>query len=127
MKKALVLFAHGSRNSQWRQPFDALVQRLEQRMLGVRVALSFLELQEPSLESVVADCVAAGVTYIRIAPIFFGVGKHVREDLPHMVEQLRAAHPAVTLDVSATLGEDDAMLDAIAGRLVDRFDITNLV
>jgi sirohydrochlorin ferrochelatase len=33
------------------------------------------------------------VRELTIVPMFLGVGRHAREDLPELVKQLRAAHP----------------------------------
>lgn len=36
------------------------------------------------------DCAEQGIHHIRIVPLFFGVGKHVAEDLQGLVEAIRA-------------------------------------
>lgn len=115
--RALVLFAHGSRNTQWRKPFDELAEVLRQQQNGL-VELAFLELQPPTLSEVVVQLVEQGCGDIRIAPVFFGIGKHVRVDLPQMVALLQAKYPHVRLKVLPTIGEYPAVLQAIAQQLV---------
>jgi sirohydrochlorin cobaltochelatase len=57
--------------------------------------------------------VAQGVTAITVVPVFFGQGGHIRRDLPELIAQCQAAHPAVTIDCATAVGEDDGVLDAI--------------
>ena len=42
---------------------------------------------------------------MRVFPLFLGVGKHAREDLPLLVEQIRAAHPDVGIELLPAAGE----------------------
>ena len=47
-------------------------------------------------------------------PLFLGAGGHVRKDLPALVEALRARAPGVALQLHAAIGENDAVIDAMA-------------
>jgi sirohydrochlorin cobaltochelatase len=111
---AVILFAHGSREPAWSDPFERLAQRLRERRPATRVALAYLEIMRPALDEAVASLVAAGATEIVVAPIFLAPGGHVRRDLPQMIDALRARYPAVALRVLPTVGEAEPMLDAIA-------------
>jgi len=114
MTTAVVLFAHGSREPAWSEPFERLAQRLRERRPTTRVALAYLEIMRPALDEAVASLVAAGASEIVVAPLFLAPGGHVRRDLPQMIDALRARHPAVALRVLPTVGEAEPMLDAIA-------------
>ena len=46
-----------------------------------------------------------GAHQIRVFPIFFGVGKHAREDLPLLVGQIRINHPDIQVELLPTAGE----------------------
>jgi sirohydrochlorin cobaltochelatase len=49
--------------------------------------------------------------------MFLGTGKHAREDLPQLLAQLQAAHPAVRFTLRTAIGEDPritALMAAIA-------------
>ncbi len=46
-----------------------------------------------------------GARQIRVFPIFFGVGKHAREDLPLLVGQIRTSHPDIQVELLPTAGE----------------------
>ena len=58
--------------------------------------------------------VAAGARQLRVFPLFFGVGKHAREDLPLLLAQLRAAHPDVAIELLPAAGEDDRLTALMA-------------
>ncbi len=78
------------------------------------MSLAFLELMTPDLSSAVAALVAGGERAVQIVPVFLGQGGHVREDLPRIVEDVRGRHPHVDIRLALAVGEDDAVLDAIA-------------
>lgn len=42
---------------------------------------------------------------MRVFPLFFGVGKHAREDLPLLIDQIKAAHPGVVIELLPAAGE----------------------
>ena len=111
---AIVLFAHGSRDPAWQRPMLAVAQRIRDQAPHAWVACAYLELTEPSLTQTVAQAVEAGHVHIRVVPMFLGVGKHVREDLPLLMAQLQAQHPQVLFDLQAAVGEQSAVLDALA-------------
>ncbi len=113
-KKALVLFAHGARDPRWAQPFQKLQQRAQAQLPDAEVVLAFLELMEPRLPAVVTELAGKGVEQVSVVPVFLGQGGHVLRDLPPMIDELRAAYPSLQINVSKAVGEDAAVLDAIA-------------
>lgn len=110
----IILLGHGSRDPQWRAPLDAVADRIRARHPGAMVTVAFLELSAPSLQGAMADLAARGVQRLRVLPVFFGMGKHAREDLPAEVQQLRQAHPELQIEVLPSIGEHPAVLDLLA-------------
>ena len=47
-------------------------------------------------------------------PVFLGQGGHVRSDLPRLIESLRQRHPMLAIGASPAVGEDDAVIEALA-------------
>ena len=112
MTTAIILFAHGSRDPLWRLPIEAVATEIRRRHPAALVSCAYLELCLPSLPQAADDMVRAGATHIRVFPLFQGVGKHAREDLPLIVEEIRCKHPQVRLELLATAGES-AQLTAL--------------
>jgi sirohydrochlorin cobaltochelatase len=111
---AVVLFAHGSRDARWRAPVEAVAQRMSARRPEVPVACAYLELVEPDLPTAAGRLIAGGVQALRVVPLFLGMGKHVREDLPQLIDALRAAHPQVSFSLTPAVGETTEVIDLLA-------------
>jgi sirohydrochlorin cobaltochelatase len=109
----LVLYVHGARDPRWAQPFHRLREKVAARAPRSRVVVAFLEHLEPSLAQATAAMAAEGVTRIRVVPLFFGRGGHLREDFPRQLAAARAAAPAIEFDVTEAAGENEAVLDAL--------------
>lgn len=113
-KSAIVLFAHGARDSQWAEPFRKMQSMVREKKPGVPVELAFLELMQPSLDEAIADLAARGIKNISVIPLFMAQGGHLKQDLPRKLEQIRRHHPAISFRISAPIGEAQAILAAIA-------------
>ncbi len=108
----LILFAHGARDPRWREPFERVREEAAARHAGP-VVLAFLELMSPTLQEAAHDLAAAGVTRATVVPLFLGVGRHLREDLPGLVAQARDAS-GLELRVVPAAGEDPEVVSALA-------------
>lgn len=112
--QGVIVFAHGSRDPLWRQPVEQIAQAIGNRQAGVVARCAYLELCEPSLTAVAAELAAQGVTTIRVLPLFFGMGKHAREDLPQLMANLRQTYPHITFLLLPTAGENPQLLRVLA-------------
>ena len=116
--QALILFAHGSSNPTWREPFDDIARKVQTLLAkqgqAVAVQLAFLELMSPSVDQAIHDLTQQGVRDIRIVPLFFGVGKHIAEDLRNIIDAAQMAHPDVVIQIMPALGQSDWMRQAMA-------------
>lgn len=110
----VIVFAHGSRDPLWRQPVEAVARRIAQADPQARVACAYLELSEPDLPSAAAALIDSGATRLRVLPLFFGMGKHAREDLPVLMQQLAAQHPGVHCECLPAAGEDPRLAELLA-------------
>ncbi len=115
---AIILFAHGARDPEWAQPFKKIKRVLEAKRPGAVVELAFLEFMAPSLADAVTKLASGGHQSITIAPLFMAQGGHLKNDLPNILEALRAEHRDTEITLLPAVGDVDAILDAIAGWLV---------
>lgn len=111
---AIVLFSHGSRDPLWRAPLEAVERCIRHNEPGRLVQSAYLELCTPSLPEAVADLVQQGAKSVRVVPMFLGTGKHAREDLPHLLDQLRQQHPNVTITAQPAIGENPRLTALMA-------------
>jgi len=114
MTRAVVLFGHGSRDPAWRLPIEAVAERLRKRSPELAVRCAYLELTTPDLPDTTAELAAAGVTAVRVVPMFLGVGRHAREDLPKIVATLREQYPGLAFELQPAVGENPRLLDLLA-------------
>ena len=112
--RAIVFFAHGSRDPLWQAPMHAIAERAQTLDPARIVRLAYLELCTPSLPDVVAQLANSGVAECAIMPLFLGMGRHAREDLPALLDQLRSAHPGMKFDLLPALGEDSRLIELAA-------------
>ena len=112
--RGIVLFAHGSRDPLWRAPIEAVAAQIRARQPETPVLCAYLEMCPPTLSDAASNLIAAGARQLRVFPLFFGVGKHAREDLPLLLAQLRAAHPDVAIELLPAAGEDDRLTALMA-------------
>ncbi|WP_396437094.1 sirohydrochlorin chelatase [Limnohabitans sp.] len=110
----VVLFGHGSRDPLWRLPIDAVAERMRAQQPCLPVAVAFLELTAPDLSHTVEVLMKQGVARVRIVPMFLGVGRHAREDLPELVQGLTEAYPQMSFELLPAIGEHPAMTALMA-------------
>ncbi len=111
---AIILFAHGSRDPLWHKPIQAVAERIAQRSPDTTVRCAYLELTEPDLPHVASALVAEGATSLCVVPMFLGVGRHAREDLPELIHVLKSEHPSISISCQPAVGEQEALLDLLA-------------
>ena len=112
--RAIILFAHGSSNPTWREPFDAIAQQVRTLAPDARVELAFLEIMSPNVHEVVRECAQVGIQNIRIVPLFFGVGKHIAEDLRDLVAAVQTEFPEIQIEIAPAVGQSEAVREAMA-------------
>jgi sirohydrochlorin cobaltochelatase len=111
---ALVFLAHGSRDPLWRGPVEAIAERVRQIDPNCLVRCAYLELTEPDLASCVAELAKLGVDAVTVVPLFLGLGKHAREDIPQITGTMRDRYPMIAFTLRPAIGEDARFVDMIA-------------
>lgn len=120
-QRGILLFGHGARDERWKEPFIRLQSLLQASEPTARVEMAFLEYMVPSLSEAVDAMVSQGVGEILVVPVFLGQGGHAHKDIPALLAACRRKHPALLLRDAPTIGEDLAVLQAIANYCRQQF------
>ncbi|MDQ0035998.1 sirohydrochlorin cobaltochelatase [Variovorax boronicumulans] len=112
--RGIVLLAHGSRDERWREPIEAVAARVLKDDPAAHVVCAYMELATPDLHSAAAGLIADGAAAIRVVPLFLGMGKHAREDLPLQLDALRKAWPQVDFSLARIVGEEPELVELLA-------------
>ena len=110
----ILMFAHGARDARWAEPFMRVADRVRAAAPDVPVELAYLEFMTPDLREAVRRLAARGVRRIRVVPLFFGPGGHLRTDVPRLIAEEMATHPGLVIELAPAAGEDPGVADAIA-------------
>ncbi len=104
--RPLVLAAHGTRDPRGQATITELSEMVACRVPGVEVRLGWVDVIEPTLESVIVDDAV-------LVPVFLGTGYHVQVDVP------QAAVLAGNVITTAALGPAPQVLTAVRERLLE--------
>jgi sirohydrochlorin cobaltochelatase len=112
MRQGILLFAHGSPDPQWSEPFRDILARVRNAAPETRAELAFLDV-EPGFDAGVDALAESGASHIQVVPLFLARGGHLRRDLPRLVAaaRQRTGLPITTADC---LGESEDMRNAMA-------------
>jgi len=115
---AHILLAHGSRDPQWSAAIQAVAARIRLLDPAAQVRCAYLESVQPDLPAAVDELIAEGAQTIAVWPMFLGLGRHVRTDLPRLIAaaqtQAQARNPDVTVTLQPAIAEHAPVLDAMA-------------
>jgi sirohydrochlorin cobaltochelatase len=120
--RGIVLFAHGARDPQWAEPFARVRERIRAARPEYPIELAFLEMTPPTLEEAIAGVIGEGALTVTVFPLFMAQGGHLRNDLPRILDAIRAAHPRIPISLEPPIGEVPEILEAIAGWILARAD-----
>lgn len=112
----LIVFAHGSRVSAANDAVRS-VAREAARRAGIPVyETAFLELADPTLGEAVTHLAARGIRRILVTPYFLTMGRHLTEDLPRLLAEMRAKHPDLSIEASPPLDGHPDLAGILASR-----------
>ncbi|UCD24934.1 MAG: CbiX/SirB N-terminal domain-containing protein [Gemmatimonadota bacterium] len=100
----LILVAHGSPNPSWRASVERMSQLVGERAGDVPVRLAYMECTPPTLMEIATEAVEAGVTRIRVLPLFLADEGHVERNVKPLVDEVRTAHGTLAIELLPSLG-----------------------
>lgn len=106
----IILLAHGSSDKRWCETFEQLAEPTLSSVENARVA--YMELAEPSMDTIIKEGMAEGSTHFTIVPLFLAAGRHLRKDVPAMIEELEKSYGA-TIHLAPPIGENPLLGQAI--------------
>jgi sirohydrochlorin cobaltochelatase len=118
--RGIVLFAHGARDPGWARPFEEIRERVRASRPEYPIELAYLELMAPTLEEAIDSLAAQGASAITVFPLFMAQGGHLKQDLPRILEAIRAGRPHLPIALETAIGEVPEILDAIAAFILAR-------
>ena len=112
----LVLLSHGSKDPSWRHSAEQLLALVRAAHPNAAVDSAYLDWCEPNLADVLQRLHQQhpALGHITIWPLLFGVGKHARDDIPALVEQLAPLYPHTRLQIAPAMGEDARVMQLLA-------------
>ncbi len=122
--KAVLLISHGSHFPQTEQEVSAFVERLKQQSDIPIVEYAFLEITQPSISEGIDICVEKGATEVVILLNFLNAGKHVDEDIPHIVDEARNKHSDVKFTVTQPVGKHGQIVKLFLDMIYNFFNKT---
>jgi sirohydrochlorin cobaltochelatase len=117
--RGIILFAHGSRDPLWHKPIEAVAALIATQSPATQVVCAYLELSTPDLAAATQTLLDRGVRSITLLPMFLGVGKHAREDLPKLVVEMEVAYPDLQFTLKPAVGEDPRLVQLLAQIAMD--------
>ena len=100
-----LLVAHGSRDDRWKQPFEALKQRLETTSNPDMFALCYMEMTTPTYLDILASLDVQALDSIQIFPLFMAAGAHVAHEIEEMKVDIQNRYPHLQVVVLPPIGE----------------------
>lgn len=103
MSTGIILLAHGSRDPRAQRTVHALAALVADRLAATPVRVAFLELAEPDLRTAIRELAGTGVERIRVVPLLFAPGVHVRHDVPAAVAATAQELPGTLVELAPPL------------------------
>jgi sirohydrochlorin ferrochelatase len=115
-RKGYIVFGHGSSVESANDAVRAMASELQRRDGYESVQTAFLEGGQPDLRGAIDRLVSESVEHVIVIPYFLTLGMHLQRDLPRQVEEIRAVHPGLEIQVTPPLDGHPALIDALLGR-----------
>ena len=106
---AYVVIAHGSRDAGANQAFQKFLETFRNKIKKQAVYGAFLEIAKPSISEALEKAIEKGARELIVLPLMFFPGRHVKEDIPKQVAEVKAKYPEADFHYAAPVAEHPAM------------------
>lgn len=116
MSKALIIISHGSRSKDAVAAFNQIVDMVRTKGGFDQVSGASMEHCEPNIPQAIAQVAQTGVKEIIFAPYFLYEGIHIKEDIPHLLNEIAPSYPEVTFKMAKPIGVEPVLADILLDR-----------
>lgn len=116
MSKALIIISHGSRSKDAVSAFNQIVDMVRAKGGFDQVVGASMEHSEPAIPDAIEMVARAGVKEIIFAPYFLYEGIHIKEDIPHMLNEIAPGYPGITFKMARPIGVEPVLADILMDR-----------
>ena len=113
------MFGHGSSVESANDAVRSMAAQLQHRQGYEAVETAFLESGQPDLRGAIDRLAAQGVEQVIVIPYFLTLGMHLQRDLPRLVEEIRAVHPGLEIQVTPPLDGHPELSRILVGRAAE--------
>ncbi|AHM57573.1 cobalamin (vitamin B12) biosynthesis CbiX protein CbiX (plasmid) [Peptoclostridium acidaminophilum DSM 3953] len=117
--EGILVIGHGSRSSDAKDIFFSIVNSLDARFPDKSVKGCFMEISSPNIEETVEIMYSEGVRSMVALPYFLFPGIHIKEDIPEILERIKAKYPDMSIAFAQPLGFDEKLVDILAHRAAE--------
>jgi sirohydrochlorin ferrochelatase len=113
-----VILGHGSKAREANEALWSIVEQVKAKSGLEVVEAAFLQFHHPDLEEGVARVIERGADRVVVIPYFLFCGVHLQEDIPELMERLRATYRGrAEILFGGHLGVDPRIADIVAERI----------
>ncbi len=113
----IMLCGHGSRDANAVGEFEALANRVRERLPGRDVEFGFLEFARPIIRDGLDKLRQRGATDVLAVPGMLFAAGHAKNDIPSVLNTYQAQNPGVTIRYGRDLAIDPKLLRAAGARV----------
>jgi len=119
MRPGVIILAHGSRReASIRGVLDELVSRVKVLLpQEIEIGWAAFQFNYPNLKEAAESLISQGINRLIVVPYFLFQGRHITEDIPQLVEEIRKTHPEVEFILSDPLGLPECLIEEVARRI----------
>lgn len=122
MDTTILFIAHGSRRFRSNDEVRSFVELFSRRHKNFRVALGFVELEEPSfIDVALREIKRSECSKLIVLPIFLFSSRHVKNDIPIVVEKIRAQFPEKEIICASSMGASENLISIVRDRIREEY------